>query len=694
MALFQALALDLGTYAAAMAVFAAITCYRANPLRAVNRCFAIILLITAVWQVIVALARTTRNVWLWGSLATPIGGIASMFIFVLHDAIVDPQAPLGQRLARNKIAWLTALAFTLGALLVNIGDIVPNFVPFSFRLIALVGICAGIYDLRKQRKAARGTNPFELLIFSVNAVFMSVVFSVFILIRGPLSSRINSLLTIAFLSMIIWLLLAERVFDAKGTAKIAFGYVLRFSIYILLWIPVLGCFQTLAGREGKTPTWLLALFVALMIYPISAVADWVLRRVLRPFASKAADEVREAAIAMAASAENEPLIIIHAQKLAKGYLSGLDVAIVAYAPASARSAKDDRRSFLVDHTRRHWLSPESAVRQIREPELNPILESFREERLGAVVKYAGRKATLALFVSERAGGSKPITGEEMDFLYEFASIVGTGIDRVRAVEESFRTRGLAMVGRFAADFSHSARNQIAAIQTLVEAVRDGEEEKLSPAYREAVYQETLALAANHAMALEITRFRPGRLELKPVAIGGLLESVATSYERIARKANGRLDLFIRDQSVHGIADERLLRQVLLNLIRNGLQAAVAAGTAPAITLRVSADHDVVHIDVIDNGPGVRADVYDRLFTPWATTKADGTGLGLSFCLEAVRAIGGSISYLTPRGAAHAWFRVSIPNASTAAVPLPDARCLEPAHASPANPDGNSLRSAP
>ena len=678
MALLQALAHDLGIYAAAMAVFAAITCYRANPLRAVNRYFAALLLSTALWQVIVAMARTTHNVSLWGPVAAPTGGISTFCLFILHDAIVDPHARIGKRLARNRIAWLTALAYTVGAILAHARNIVPDLFPLSFRYIAVFIIILGINDLRKQRKAAKWANPYELLIFRISAIFWSITLAVFILIRTPIGSRLNTWLTIAFLSIIIWLLLAERVFDAGGTAKIAFGHVLRFLIYILVLAPVLEFYRILGGLEGKTPTWPLVLFVALMLYPIYAVGEWALRRLLRPFASKAAAEVREAAIAMAASTENEPQIIDRAQGLAKGYLSGLDVAVVAYASATMLPAKDDRRLFLLVNTRGDWLSPESAVRQIRSRELDPILEAFRAERLGAVVKYAGRKATLALFVSERAGGSKPITGEEMDFLHEFASIVGTGIDRVRAVEESFRTRGLAMVGRFAADFSHSARNQIAAIQTLVEAVRDGEEGKLPPAYREAVYQETLALAANHAMALEITRLQPSRVELKAVATGALLESVAASYERIARKANGRLDLFIVDRSVQGIADERLLRQVLLNLIRNGLQAAVTAGTAPAITLRVSADHDVVHIDVIDNGPGVRADVYDRLFTPWATTKADGTGLGLSFCLEATRAIGGSISYLTPRGAPHAWFRVSIPNAAAAAA-VPSAL---PAAASP------------
>jgi signal transduction histidine kinase len=670
MALLEALALDLGVYATAMAIFAAITCYRANPLRAVNRYFAAMLFNIALWQILVALARTTHNVHLWGRVATPMGGGFIILLFVLHDAVVDPHATLGRRLARNRIAWLTALAFTVAAILANARSEVPDLFPISFRFVALLGMSVGILDLRKQQKAAKGANPYELLLFRMTTVYLAMAAAVFVLIRTPFGTRLNTVITIIFLGTVIGLLLAERVFDAGGTAKIAFGYVLRFSIYMLFLVPVLECYHWLVHFEGKTQTWSAAFFVALMVYPISLTADWVLRKLLRPLTSKAASEVREAAIAMAASAENESQIIDRAQGLAKGYLGGLDVAIVAYASTTMSPVIDDRRLFLLDHTHRDWLSPESAVRQIRSPELDSILDAFRQEHLGAVVKFAGRKATLALFVTERAGGSKPIAGEEMDFLHELASIVGTGIDRVRAVEESFRTRGLAMVGRLAADFSHSARNQIAAIQTLVEAVRDGEEGKLSPAYREAVYQETLALAANHTMALEITRLRSDRVELKAVAIGAMLESLASSYGRIAQKANGRIDLILADRSVQGLADERLLRQILLNLIRNGLQAAVSAGTAPELTLRALIDREIVHIDVVDNGPGVRTDVYDRLFTPWATTKVDGTGLGLSFCLEATKTIGGSISYLTPRGAKHAWFRVSIPRASLPADPSP------------------------
>jgi len=124
-------------------------------------------------------------------------------------------------------------------------NIVPDLFPLSFRYIAVFIIILGINDLRKQRKAAKWANPYELLIFRISAIFWSITLAVFVLIRTPIGSRLNTLLTIAFLSIIIWLLLAERVFDAGGTAKIAFGHVLRFLIYILVLAPVLEFYRSL-----------------------------------------------------------------------------------------------------------------------------------------------------------------------------------------------------------------------------------------------------------------------------------------------------------------------------------------------------------------------------------------------------------------------------------------------------------------
>ena len=78
-------------------------------------------------------------------------------------------------------------------------------------------------------------------------------------------------------------------------------------------------------------------------------------------------------------------------------------------------------------------------------------------------------------------------------------------------------------------------------------------------------------------------------------------------------------------------DEILLRQALSNLCRNAFEACDQAKVVPHIVIEGEQDsvHGVVRISVRDNGPGVPADVAERVFQPFFTTKANGTGLGLA-----------------------------------------------------------------
>ena len=78
-------------------------------------------------------------------------------------------------------------------------------------------------------------------------------------------------------------------------------------------------------------------------------------------------------------------------------------------------------------------------------------------------------------------------------------------------------------------------------------------------------------------------------------------------------------------------DDILLRQALSNLCRNALEACSEAGIVPLIVLHGIVDHDqkAAHLSISDNGPGIDPASRDRIFWPFFTTKADGTGLGLA-----------------------------------------------------------------
>ena len=105
-----------------------------------------------------------------------------------------------------------------------------------------------------------------------------------------------------------------------------------------------------------------------------------------------------------------------------------------------------------------------------------------------------------------------------------------------------------------------------------------------------------------------------------------------------------LTLTIEPDDVHLDADPDLLAQVAINLLKNGAEAAAAHGDAPAMSLSVRLlPGGRTMITICDNGPGIPPDLAAEIFLPFFTTKAGGTGVGLSLARRIVTAHGGTIA---------------------------------------------------
>lgn len=214
--------------------------------------------------------------------------------------------------------------------------------------------------------------------------------------------------------------------------------------------------------------------------------------------------------------------------------------------------------------------------------------------------------------------------------------------RVRLADLERRTRDterLAVLGTFSATVAHEVRNPLSAVRLTIQmlARRMPDEGQLTVLAQELerldlIVDELLAYARGMTVTLQSVD-----LAVESAAALALLRRQADHAGVELRLAGTGL----------AQADPRRLRQLLLNLVLNGIQA-VQAGGGSAVVVTVADGC----LEVADDGPGLTPDLLARLAQPFATTRVNGTGLGLHLARAIVEAHGGSFNYqpASPSGA--------------------------------------------
>ena len=198
------------------------------------------------------------------------------------------------------------------------------------------------------------------------------------------------------------------------------------------------------------------------------------------------------------------------------------------------------------------------------------------------------------------------------------------------------TERLATLGRVAAGVAHEINNPIAVIRGYLKTMQ---KEAVTTSLRDELGILDEEAAACQRIAEDLLAYtRAPALFLEDVDIVSLVE------ESIARcqSESGKLDMPVRVDVMPARLrlDPIRMKQVLVNLLRNASQAAAGGGT---IEIQGRGGLPFYRLSVLDRGPGIPADVRDRLFEPFFTTRRDGVGLGLAVCYGLVNAHGGTIS---------------------------------------------------
>jgi signal transduction histidine kinase len=239
-----------------------------------------------------------------------------------------------------------------------------------------------------------------------------------------------------------------------------------------------------------------------------------------------------------------------------------------------------------------------------------------------------------------------------------------------AQQELVVAERMATVGRLSLKVAHEVRNPIAAIELNAEILGDIVRDRPEPEMHEAIglvtaiREQVVALDALTEEYLAFARFP--RPQFEEDSVNEMVASAVEFVRPLATRQGINVHLSI-DPAVPPMAiDRSLLRQAILNLVKNGQEALSQGGT---LTISTMCSGDTVEITVSDTGPGITPEVGRRLFEPFFTTKPQGTGLGLSITRQIVEEHGGQLRWSSTPGAG-ATFTLVLPvkRADTAAEP--------------------------
>ncbi|PQA73992.1 sensor histidine kinase [Brucella oryzae] len=157
--------------------------------------------------------------------------------------------------------------------------------------------------------------------------------------------------------------------------------------------------------------------------------------------------------------------------------------------------------------------------------------------------------------------------------------------------------------------------------------------------------------------------RPQRRQTTPADLRLSLQNVQTLLATEAARRRVKVELEMPEALLMAAVDPVEMEQVMFNLLRNAIESFRDGDQDRRVKASLKADGLVAILEVADNGPGVAPELLPRLFTPFTTSRPEGTGLGLALSQRLVERFGGEISYIPQeRGAL---FRVVLPIAEDA-----------------------------
>jgi signal transduction histidine kinase len=475
-------------------------------------------------------------------------------------------------------------------------------------------------------------------------------------------------------------------------SRLQLWLTLLAGVFLLGTVLIFAVFALAPNTAVTDRPFLLTGFVAALFLSLVCIA-WLLRWLLRPY-SKLVGEAKRAPVTHSGRTQNEAEFVLEtfqsviaqlqsqqqelerlnaaasqraasAERFSERIVASMPTGLIAFDAAGLVTVSNGPARTLLgddiegDHFRAVFHNAPPLAQMVDDCLSTGKL--FRREEIEAT-SDAGQPTRLGATVAPIDPGSG--TGERG------ALCLLTDITEVMRLREQVALkRNLESLGEMSAGLAHEFKNAMAALHGYAQFLQSIDQDERGQAAASALLQEVRNLSEMITSFLNFARPQP--LQLEDVSLGELIDECARELQPLL--AERRVELSIgsptvregsdEPQSLEIRADARMLRQALLNLLRNAVEAISADKPDRRVIVHSAIESEQgkwwATISIQDTGDGIPAADLQKIFIPFFTTKSQGHGVGLALAHRVITEHGGTLTAANaPEGGAS--FTVRIP----------------------------------
>lgn len=290
------------------------------------------------------------------------------------------------------------------------------------------------------------------------------------------------------------------------------------------------------------------------------------------------------------------------------------------------------------------------------------LSEFLKSDTFVITPLFSKATSLGLIIADNCINQREITTEDLESLKLFANQASSAIENARLYEtlqqgiqdlqgaykqleenqeKLVRAERLAAIGEMSAKIAHEIRNPLVSIGGFARLI----EKKIPDEPNIKKYAGIIKDQVSHLeyiLGNILNVANPPKPNRHEVSVNQIVRQAVQVLDSAMQRREIELAMSLSEADPLISGDEKMLAQMMMNLLKNAIEALDGRSGGGMITIQTSLDNNIVGIEVGDNGSGIAKDVLNKIFEKFFTTKSSGTGLGLSIVNQIVEAHQGDV----------------------------------------------------